>query len=711
MKRLAPVTLTRIAPLFAAYIICLLLPHPLVAETKLISFSPPQVNRGGSFRINVLPTPKEGDKPAFIKVYRNGKPVEPAPQTDGFSVTVPEEWDLGTYQVQVEVNKVSYSGDIRVRPPGDAEIKLDAFSPPYTHDAESIWVAPVGAAKPEERKTVSITLRGSGFVTDRPTDNTIWINGIRQNIHWGRYGDICSTAGSESNPISQDPRGEVIDTQEIKLCHVAFPADRTLLVTAAYGDIKPDGGQKLTVYTGWMTTPVVAGIALLITVILAGLAWLILGIRSQAYEIAGQAYRWSLLFLDQETDTYSLSKFQFYLWTLAAIFAYAYLYVSKVFVQGAGWPDIPGTLPGIVGIGAGTAIGSQIVTAANGAKGAGPEKPGFRDFLTSGGVAAADRIQMFLWTLFGVGAFCVGVLQKGPGMISGIQPIPDNMMYMMGLSSVGYLGGKMARKPGPVITDLTVTPGQSDQALAQAATNAVDLPDLSQALQVAAGGLAALPKVANANAQAALDTLGKAIKAAGAVHTTSDIGNFLTSLTAFQRDCENAAQNAANDFAADPSKATPADAAAAQRAAALLQDFSADVTQAIATAASPSMADATQSVTRVIELRGANLSPDGTFEIGHAALPFRMLIGEDGNNAPEVVARQDGGNFATLLRFTIDPARLDSTDLAQYQAWFGQDAKWLATLTNPDGQKADQSFSLPPAVVTPTQQGDNQQKK
>jgi hypothetical protein len=471
-------------------------------------------------------------------------------------------------------------------------------------------------------------------------------------------------------------------------------------VKAGYGEPLSDS-QTFTVY--WLGSVGVGFYSLIVTVILAGLALYLVGRAKDTYQIAGENYKLRLLFLDPETDTYSLSKFQFYLWTLAALFTYSYLYISIVFVQHGGWPDIPGTLPGIAGIGAGTAIGSQLVTDTKGSKGAGEEKPGFADFVTSGGVVAADRLQMFLWTIFGVGAFCVGVLQKAPGTINGIEPVPSGMMYMMGLSATGYLGGKMARKPGPVITELTVTPGQSDAGIARVAAVAVDLPDLTQISVVAAANLNTLPKVANANAQKAIDAFASAIKAAGAVHTTSDIATLLSGMAGFRQTCEKAAEDTAKDFSAEPPAATAAEASAAQEAAAFLQDFTGDVTQAISAAAIPAMDSLASSsaVARSIELRGSNLSPDCTFEVGHADLPFRMLINQDGQNAPDVVARQDGTDFAAVLRFTIDPARLDSTDLAQYQAWFGADATWVATLTNPDGQKADQTFSIPPVSKPP----------
>src|SRR5262249_33930881 len=159
-----------------------------------------------------------------------------------------------------------------------------------------------------------------------------------------------------------------------------------------------------------------------------------------------------------------------YWWTVAALFGYAYLVISKVLIQGEPWPDMPGTLPGIVAIGAGTSVGAQFVTNVRGPKGAGSEEPSLGDLVTSGGVAAPERVQMLVWTIFGVGAFCLAVLQHAPGTIRELDAVPSGMLYMMGLSSIGYLGGKLARKPGPIINEISITPAEGGDTIATAAT-------------------------------------------------------------------------------------------------------------------------------------------------------------------------------------------------------------------------------------------------
>jgi len=48
------------------------------------------------------------------------------------------------------------------------------------------------------------------------------------------------------------------------------------------------------------------------------------------------------IFLDKETDTYSLNKLQFYLWMAAAVFGYIYLSIARSLVQGNfEFADIP----------------------------------------------------------------------------------------------------------------------------------------------------------------------------------------------------------------------------------------------------------------------------------------------------------------------------------------------------------------------------------
>jgi hypothetical protein len=473
------------------------------------------------------------------------------------------------------------------------------------------------------------------------------------------------------------------------------PPNGHLGFAAGFGD-SPGKSELLSVFL--LTGARVAIISAVVALILGLLPLLLLSFVQKSVRIGGSDYRLRMLFLDLETNTYSLSKLQFYLWTVAAVFAYAYLFISRVYVQHLSWPDVPANLPGIILVAAGTAVGSQIVNAAHGSKGAGDEKPSFADFITSGGVVAPDRLQMLLWTFLGIGMFIYGVLQLAPGLISELPTIPDRLLVMMGISSAGYLGGKMARKPGPVINDITVDPLQPDETLRQQAAPAPVLPDVVDAVVRAKAELAALASV-NGAAGAAITALKNAADAAAAAHTVGDFNKLVADLAGLRVTAEATAQSVAKDFVAD--KASADSAHAAQRAAAALQDLTAGVTTAIASAAAaPVAAEETPAVfTRHIEIRGTNLSPDATLEIDNADLSFQLLFNKDGANAPDVLSRDDvNPTFAKALRFTIDPSRLVSVQREQVDTWFADAGSHTFSLLNPDGQRADVSFAIPPAV-------------
>lgn len=178
----------------------------------------------------------------------------------------------------------------------------------------------------------------------------------------------------------------------------------------------------------------------------------------------------TILFLDEETHTYSLSKCQFYAWTLAAILGYIFFAVAKSVIQGSAvFPDIPGGLPAIILFSAGTTVAATGITSTRGTKGAGQLHPSLADFITNGGVVAPERLQFVVWTVVGIFTFLTIVFKSDPLTLSELPTIPDGFLQLMGISSAGYLAGKLARKPGPVIKVLSIT--------------SVDLPALTLDLQ------------------------------------------------------------------------------------------------------------------------------------------------------------------------------------------------------------------------------------
>ena len=189
--------------------------------------------------------------------------------------------------------------------------------------------------------------------------------------------------------------------------------------------------------------------------------------KRSSYTIAGQ--RLSLLgafFLDAESNTYSLSKLQFYLWTAAAVFGYVFLAISRSLIQGRfELVDIPSNLPGIILVSSATTVLATGVSEVKGPKGAGDVQPSLSDFISAGGLVTAERFQFFVWTLLGVAGFLFMIAFTDTCRVEELPKIPANFLTLMGVSSAGYLGGKLARKSGPVIDNIATVPGANDTQL------------------------------------------------------------------------------------------------------------------------------------------------------------------------------------------------------------------------------------------------------
>jgi hypothetical protein len=182
--------------------------------------------------------------------------------------------------------------------------------------------------------------------------------------------------------------------------------------------------------------------------------------KAASYAPFGEHYSTlSYLLIDRETNSYSLSHLQLMLWTAAAIVACVYVAASQWLVQWQ-WqvPKIPDGLAPLLGLSVGTTALAVGATEARGSKGAGPAHPGVGDFLTVGGVLAPERLQFFVWTVLGVIGFIGATLAQDPAAVSEPPKIPENFLPLMGVSSLGYLAGKVVRKPGPIIKQLLPQP-------------------------------------------------------------------------------------------------------------------------------------------------------------------------------------------------------------------------------------------------------------
>jgi hypothetical protein len=164
------------------------------------------------------------------------------------------------------------------------------------------------------------------------------------------------------------------------------------------------------------------------------------------------------LLIEKTTSTYSLSSVQLYIWLLAAVAAYLYLLASQVFCgRGMMLPDFPPNLLGIALISISTSVVATGVGSLNGGKGSGDFAPTPSDLITSGGTVAPERVQQLVWTLIAAPAVVIFAYTTDPSDFTDISGVPDHFLQLMGISSGGYLAGKIARGPGPKITGITAT--------------------------------------------------------------------------------------------------------------------------------------------------------------------------------------------------------------------------------------------------------------
>jgi hypothetical protein len=202
---------------------------------------------------------------------------------------------------------------------------------------------------------------------------------------------------------------------------------------------------------------IVLAVSIAIFALLMYIVYRLVAKGMQDYTVAGRRYSPLYAFLiDKTTDTYSLSKFQLFAFSLVLFFGYVYVFLCRTLVQ---WqfslPDIPDNYPFLLAISAGTTAAAAGLNANRGGNGGGPVHPSAADFISNGGLVVADRFQFFVWTLIACLGFIALMVMQDPATVSKFPELPSGLLYVMGVSAGGYLGGKAVRNPGPVLKNIT----------------------------------------------------------------------------------------------------------------------------------------------------------------------------------------------------------------------------------------------------------------
>jgi hypothetical protein len=424
-------------------------PTPGEEQINLGTLEPAEAIRGEGVTVSGTFPKKPVEITVELRSVQSGPPVRVLSENvsiveDGqtFTFAIPNSARLGKYEVFVTFTKGGKKyGPVMAHVSEGSTFSITTGEP-----------VKVDSVYPEvsypDKGTFGFKIIGEGFSPIKE-DNALIIKG-RGAV------PLCDTPGANQPCVNEEilDRGREIRFSGLALADFQGVQSIQLRVGNQYSE-KP---VSVTLSQVSRKTPALIALGVIVlTIVIIGFF-----LRGTSRTTSGEqrVNLMQAIFLDRETNTYSLSKLQFYLWTLAALFGYVYLSVSRSLVQGKiEFADIPENLPGILLVAVSTSAVAIGITSGKGSKGAGERNPSLADFVTTGGLVAAERVQFIVWTFVGVSAFLFLTLSTEPGRIENLPSVPERFLYLMGISSFGYLGGKLARKPGPVIRQMEAEQG------------------------------------------------------------------------------------------------------------------------------------------------------------------------------------------------------------------------------------------------------------
>lgn len=319
------------------------------------------------------------------------------------------------------------------------------------------------------RDRFNFDINGHDFDGDHPENDTVEVQG-QGSIQFGNARFRGVAAEPAEGALPKECNGQ-------EPCLQVTPDGHKLIVYGYPRGHAYQGPVQVRVSTkagssGWSNSftlsrfsyRIVIGLALLIFGLLMYAVYRLVAGGMQDYIVAGRRYTPLQSFLiDKTTDTYSLSKFQLFALSIVAFFGYVYVMLCHVLVQWQfSFPEIPENYPSLLAISAGTTAAAAGLSSTRGGNGGGPVHPSPADFISNGGMVVAERFQFFVWTLIACIGFIGLILAQDPATISGFPSFPTGLLYVMGVSAAGYLGGKAVRNPGPLVKKITVSRNAAD---------------------------------------------------------------------------------------------------------------------------------------------------------------------------------------------------------------------------------------------------------
>jgi hypothetical protein len=408
---------------------------------------PEKVSAGTS--ITLAGTFDPAKKDAVLKLYLLGtdspvvKTFSGTVNADGklLAITLPDKLDPGRYYLTVDYQGVTEKvpGELRVVP--DA-VQLDSAHPTTAYANGS--------------GSFDFDVVGQNF-SSTPEDNNVYVAGQGLIIKgWATKDDPDCKNATMFPCLWIDPPNGLQPPDKLHV--VGYRAEHyqgPISFAAQVGSVR-SGAKQLVLSR--MSEPGVLVWSGAIFLVLAIIIYLLVARGMRGNIIDGNHYSpfWSF-FIDKQTNTYSLSKFQLLAFSTVFVFGYLYVFLCGWLVQ---WrfilPDVPTNFSAILGMSVGTTVAAAGATSARGSKGAGSLRPSAADFITTGGQVVPERFQFFVWTLVACFGFLALLISQNPATIQGFPTFPDGLLYVMGVSAGGYLGGKLTRAAGPVIRNIAL---------------------------------------------------------------------------------------------------------------------------------------------------------------------------------------------------------------------------------------------------------------
>ena len=367
-------------------------------------------------------------------------PAEVAASGESVSFKVPKDnFTTGRYLVFLRLpgKELAVPGELRIIQDDAAKVEIDSISPTTAY--------PDGFGHYEFQ--ISGTNLGQAAV-----DNSLLLVGAG----WQSFAEKdCAAVGDQNVACLHYENGMGARRLTVKNFNPELFGERVKIRLKVGNNLsEPKEITFSSVTAAQVRVLAIAGSAILDVIVLA-LIWK--GV--QKLRIEDEEYGpVAAFFLDKETNSYSLSKFQLLAWTAVLVFAFIFVYLCRILIQwNFSFPPIPNGWPTLLGLSAGATVAAVGITVNRGTKGAGSAKPSMADFITTGGLVASDRFQFFVWTLIGCAAFLGLILTHDPASLTEVPDVPTGFLFLMGISASGYLGGKLVRAPGPVISQLLVT--------------------------------------------------------------------------------------------------------------------------------------------------------------------------------------------------------------------------------------------------------------